>query len=91
MQFIIPYFDLVVITTGYKQWLLGMKVYSSDRAFMLVKLLYHGVQSVIPQLDAAGMQAGQNPWPLWVETEPFHARRFRFKLCKHFLAVDSAT
>jgi hypothetical protein len=47
-QFVIPYFDLVVITTGYNERICQVKVDATDGSIVLFKTINDGSDPIIP-------------------------------------------
>jgi len=62
-QLVVPYLNLIVITSRDEQRLRLVEVDATDRAFMLIKAVNECAHPIIPQLDDTTVQAGQNPWP----------------------------
>ena len=64
---LVPYLDLVVISARHKKRLLLVEANATDRAIVLIKLVDQSAHAVVPQLNHAIVQGGQNPWSLGVE------------------------
>ena len=77
------YLDLVIIAARNEQRLLIMEAYSSHGTFVLFELFEQCAHTIVPQLDDATMQRGENPGPSRVETHPFDTGRLRLEFCKH--------
>lgn len=44
-----------------------MEIDSSNGADMLIEPVDEGAHTVVPQLDGAIVETGQNPWSVWVK------------------------
>ena len=60
-----------------------MKVDAAHRPVVLVKLVDQRADAVVPQLNDARMQRGENPRALRVEGEALHAARLAPELGQH--------
>jgi hypothetical protein len=50
---------------------------------MLIESIQKGSDAVIPQLNEAIVEGGENPGPLGVKAQPLHSIALRFELCQH--------
>lgn len=84
-QLVIPHFYFVVITSRNNERLAAMKIDTTYRPVVFLKLIEHSAHSVVPQLDMAIVQGCQNPRANGMKTEAFHAIAFAFKLGQHLV------
>ena len=70
--FIVPHFDLVVVTTAYKKRLNFVEVDSPHRSVVLVELVQECAHPIVPQLDDSIVKARKHPRPGGMEGEPLH-------------------
>lgn len=61
-----------------------MKVNAPNGSIVLVEAINKGAHTIIPELDHAAVETGQDPWPLGVKAQPFHSIALRLKLRQHF-------
>ena len=64
-------------TSGHEQRLRVVKVHASHGPVVLVESIDEGSHAVVPQLDHAAVQRGEDPWPLRVERQALDAVGFR--------------
>lgn len=57
-----PDFDLVIVTTRYKERLCFVEVDAADRPIMLLKSIDQCAHPVIPELDGGGVEGDEDPW-----------------------------
>lgn len=50
---------------------------------MLVETVDQSAHAVVPELDDATVQAGQDPWPPRVKAQALHAITLGLELCQH--------
>ena len=84
---VIPDFDLVIVATADEERLGLVEMDASDGPVVFVELVDQRLHAVVPQLDDARVQRGQDPRPLTVEGQAFHSSRFRFEFRQHDLQV----
>lgn len=67
-----------------------VEVDAADGAVVFVESVDEGSHPVIPELDYAAMEAGQDPWPLAVEAQPFYPITLRLEFRQHcrFLSLS---
>lgn len=83
MCFVIPDLDLVVITSGDEEGLGVMEVNPPDGTVVLLEAVDEGPHAVVPELDHAAVEAGEDPWPLAVEAQALHPVALRLELRQH--------
>jgi hypothetical protein len=59
-------------TSGHEEGLGGVEVDAPHWAVVLVKAVDQRAHAVVPQLDDAAVQGGQDPWALGVEGQALH-------------------
>eukprot|EP00117_Sycon_ciliatum_P042067 scpid19236/ scgid30660/ len=84
LHFVIPDLDLVIVSSGNKQWLVAVKINSTNRSVMLIKPLNQCAHTIIPKLDISIVQARQDPGTVRMKSEALHASTLRFKFGQHF-------
>ncbi len=78
-----PHLDLVVVPARDEKRLLVVEADAPDRPLVLVKLLEEGAHAVVPQLDDAVVQRGQDPGSLRVEGQALHPGGLGLELGQH--------
>ena len=81
----LSHLDFVIVSSAREQRLIRVKVHPSDGSVVFVESIDQGSHAIVPQLDDAGVQRGEDPRPLRVERQAFHPVRFRLELGQHFL------
>ena len=56
---------------------------STNRAIVLVETVDQSAHAVVPELDDAAVQAGQDPWPSRVKAQTLHAITLGLELRQH--------
>ena len=84
----LSHLDFVIVSSAREQRLIRVKVHPSDGSVVFVESIDQGSHAIVPQLDDAGVQRGEDPRPLRVERQAFHPVRFRLELGQHFLLND---
>ena len=69
---VVPYFDLVVITTTDEKWLDFVEVNSPHRAVVFIKLVQESAHPIVPQLDDPIVKTGKYPRSGGMEGKPLH-------------------
>lgn len=82
-EFVVPNLDFVIITTRDEKRLGAMEIDSTNRSFMFVKAIDERAHTIIPKLNGAIVQTGEDPWTGRVEREALDAITLRFKLGQH--------
>lgn len=75
--------DLAIVAARRKQWLRRMEGTRSHRSVMVLVLVQHALQLIVPQLHLPVMEGDQDQCALRVEGNAFDARAFVFKLDQH--------
>lgn len=83
VSFVIPHLDLVIISSGHEERLCDVEVDAPDGPVMLVEAVDECPHPVVPQLDDAAVEAGEDPWPLAVEAEALDSVALGLELCQH--------
>ena len=60
-----------------------MKMNTTNRSFVLVESIDQSTHTVIPELDHATVQTGEDPWPFGVEGEALDSVTLRLELRQH--------
>lgn len=60
-----------------------MKVDAPDWSIVLIESVYERAHPVVPELNNAAVQAGENPWPARVKAQPLHPIALGLKLGQH--------
>lgn len=81
---VVPYFDLVVISTRDEKRLCGMERDSANGTVVLLELVNERSVSVVPELDDSGVETGKDPGPSRVETQSLHSLALRLEFGEHF-------
>jgi hypothetical protein len=58
-----PDFNLVIIATGYEEWLSFVKIDAADWSIVFLESIYQCAHPVIPELDCGGVKSHKDPWP----------------------------
>ena len=58
---------------------------------MIFVLVEEGLRAIVEQMDAAMMERGQHPWPVFMEGQALDALALRLKLGFHHLAKSAAS
>eukprot|EP00963_Diacronema_lutheri_P008926 scaffold776_cov347-Pavlova_lutheri.AAC.124 len=66
-KFVVPDFDLIIVSTRHEQRLGSMKVDPPHRAIVLVESIDERSHAVVPQLDHSTVQACEDPWSPWMK------------------------
>lgn len=82
-EFVVPDFDLVIITARNEKRLRAMEINAANRPLMLVEAIDEGAHAIVPKLDGTIVQAGQDPWTGGMEGKALDTIAFRFKLGQH--------
>ena len=72
-QLVVPHLDLVVIAARHKEGLRVVEVHAAHGALVLLVLFQQRAHAVVPQLQHAIVQRGQDPGALGVEAQPLDA------------------
>lgn len=86
---VVPYLDFVIVSARHEQGLLVVETYSAYGAVVFVEFFKQCAHAIIPELDAAVVQTGQDPWPFWVEGKALDSGGFCFKFCQHFWMLNT--
>lgn len=76
---VVPYFDFVVISSGYKEGLLVVKADAPDWPIVLIILLEECAHSIVPELNDTIVKTHQYPGSLGVEGKALDPCRLSFK------------
>ena len=60
-----------------------MKMDTTDRTFVLVESIDQSAHTIIPELDHATVQTGEDPWAFGVEGEALDSVTLRLELRQH--------
>jgi len=70
-------------TSGHEERLRGVEVDAPDGPVVLVEAVEEGAHAVVPHLDDAAVEAGQDPWAARVEGEALDPVAFGLELGEH--------
>jgi len=83
LSLVVPDLNLIIITSGHEERLRGVEVDASDGPVVLVEAVEEGAHAVVPHLDDAAVEAGQDPWAARVEGEALDPVALGLELGEH--------
>lgn len=76
-------------TSGNEKRLRFVEVNAANGTVVLVESVNEGAHAVIPELDHAAVETGEDPWPLAVKAQSFHSIALGLEFRQHFLQILS--
>lgn len=74
-------------TSGDEERLGEVEMEGADGAVVLVEFVEESAHAVIPELDDAAVETGEDPWSLRVEAEAFYSVTLRLEFRQHLLLL----